>query len=65
MHGWPDSIRRWSAVASGLTLAGWHDFQSLVKPFKDLAQGAVEQTFAEIKHGLDRRLRLLRQNHLY
>lgn len=23
MHGWPDSIRTWSAVAPGLALAGW------------------------------------------
>jgi pimeloyl-ACP methyl ester carboxylesterase len=23
MHGWPDSIRTWSAVASGLAQAGW------------------------------------------
>ena len=23
LHGWPDSIRTWSAVAPGLALAGW------------------------------------------
>ena len=36
----------------------------IVKPFQDPAQGAVDQTFAEIKHGLDCRLCSLRQNRL-
>jgi len=42
--------------------AGQHDLQRIVQPFEDLAQGAIDQTFAEIKHGQDCRLCLLRQN---
>ena len=42
--------------------AGQHDFQGIVKPLEDLVQGAVDQALAEVKHGLDCRLCLLRQN---
>ena len=42
--------------------AGDHHFQRAGKPFEDFVQGAVDQTFAEIKHGLDCRFCLLRQN---
>lgn len=45
--------------------AGQHDFQRVVKPLEDLVQGAVDQTIAEIKHGRDCRLRLLRQSRLF
>ena len=44
--------------------AGQHDFQGIVKPLEDLVQGAVDQALAEVKHGRDCRLCLLRQNHL-
>ena len=30
---------------------GEHDFQWIVQPLEDLAQGAIDQTFSEIKHG--------------
>jgi len=39
-----------------------HHFQRVVDPFGHLAQGANNRTLAEIKHELDCRLRLLRQN---
>ena len=41
-----------------------HHFEGTVKPFEDLAQDAVDQTLAEIEHGPDCRLRLLRQNRI-
>ena len=31
--------------------AGEHDLKRVVKPFKDPAQGAVDEALAEIKHG--------------
>ena len=31
--------------------AGEHDFQWIVQPLEDLAQGAIDQTFSEIKRG--------------
>ena len=37
-----------------------HDLQWIVKTFESLAQCAVDQTLVEIKHDLDRYLRLLR-----
>ena len=40
-----------------------HDFQRVVQPFEDLAQSTGDETLAEIKHGPDCRLGLLRQNH--
>ena len=39
-----------------------HHFQRIVEPKEHLAQGANNRTLAEIKHELDCRLRLLRQN---
>lgn len=42
--------------------AGEHDFQRTVEPNEYLAQGAVDRTYTEIKHGLDCRLRFLQQN---
>ena len=42
--------------------AGQRDFQRVVKPLEDLVQGAVDQLLAEIKHGRDCRLCLMRQN---
>ena len=46
------------------TSARQHDLQRMAKPFENLAQCAVDQTFAEIKHDPGCRLRLLRQNRL-
>src|ERR1035437_8156997 len=45
--------------------ASQHDFQRVVEPFEHLLQGAIDQTFAKIKHGRDCRLCLLRQNHKF
>src|ERR1035437_6409295 len=42
--------------------AGEHNLKPIVQPFEDLAQAAVDQTLAEIKHGPDCRLCLLQQN---
>jgi hypothetical protein len=39
-----------------------HDFQRIVEPFEDLAQGAIDPTFTAIMHGADCRRSLLRQN---
>jgi transposase InsO family protein len=46
------------------THAGEHHLKLIVQPFEDLAQGAVDQTLAEIKHGPDCRLWLSQQNRL-
>ncbi len=44
---------------------GQHHFQRVVKPLEDLTQGAVNQTFAEIKYDAECRLCVLRQNHCW
>lgn len=44
------------------THAGEHHLKRIVQPFEDLAQGAVDQSLPEIKHGPDCRLRLSQQN---
>ena len=49
-----NSFRPHPTIATSLT--------RIVKALEDLAQGAVDQTFAEIKHWPDCRLCLLRQN---
>jgi hypothetical protein len=43
-------------------LAREHHFKRIVEQNEHLAQGAVDRTYTEIKHGLDCRLRLLQQN---
>ena len=42
--------------------AGKHHIKGVVQPLQDLVQGAVDQTVAEIKHGQDCRLCLMRHN---
>ncbi len=42
--------------------AGQHHPKRVVKPFENIAQPAVDQTVAEIKHGRDCRLCLTQQN---
>ena len=42
--------------------AGQHHFKSVVQPLESIAQCAVDQTFAEIKHGPDCRLCLMQHN---
>ena len=44
--------------------AGEHHLKRVVQPFEDLAQGAVDQTLAEIEHGRDCRLCVSQQNPL-
>ena len=33
LHGWPDSIRTWSAVAPGLAQAGWRVLAPALRGF--------------------------------
>ena len=35
------------------THADQHNLKGLMQPFENLAQGAIDQTFAKIKHGQD------------
>ena len=56
------TCRRLSGLGHVPAHANGHDFKWVMKPLQDLVQDAVDQTLAEIKHGRNCRLCLLRQN---
>ena len=53
--------RRLKRVGHVPAQAHEYDFQWIVKPFENLTQGAIDQTFTEIMHGPDGRLCLMQQ----